>query len=171
MRYCVVSFFLQKPYFFCVYKFIYKDTSAMKLSSFAPSVAPSVVTASAPRATASSAPSPASQARSGKLAVGNQVGVSQQILWENLLSVFQDIRLARTALLKALSPKDQQRLQRRIAELKTKKNKVTPGEINAIFQEAIQRLQVSRNQILALYPGSKRVELQALPVRPGTKRR
>jgi hypothetical protein len=37
----------------------------MKLSSFAPSVAPSVVTASAPRATASSAPSPASQARSG----------------------------------------------------------------------------------------------------------
>jgi hypothetical protein len=139
----------------------------MKLSTFAPSV----VTASAPRATASSAPSPASQARSGKLAVGNQVGVSKQILWEKLLSVFDDIRLARTTLLNALSLKDQKRIQRQIAELKTKKNKVTPGEINAIFQEAIQRLQVSGNQILALYPGSKRVELHTLPVRPGTRRR
>ena len=88
-----------------------------------------------------------------------------------LLSVFQDIRLARTALLNALSLKDQKRIQRQIAELKTKKNKVTPGEINAIFQEAIQRLQVSGNQILALYPGSKRVELRTLPVRPGTRRR
>jgi hypothetical protein len=140
----------------------------MKLSSFAPSVVP----ASGPRATATP-PTPASQARSGKLAVGDQVGVSQQILWEKLLSVFQDIRLARTALLNALSLKDQRRIQRDIAGLKTqkKKKRLTQGEINAIFQEAIQRLQVSGNQILALYPGSKRVELRTLPVRPGTKRR
>ena len=139
----------------------------MKLSSFAPSV----VTASAPRTTASSAPSPASQARSGKLAVGGQVGVSQQILWEKLLSVFQDIRLARTALLNALSLKDQQRIQRRIAALKTNRKKPTSGQINAIFQAAIRRLEVSGNEILALYPGSKQVELRTLPVRPGTKRR
>ncbi len=65
----------------------------MKLST----LAPSVVTASAPRATASSPP-PASQARSGVLGIGSSQNVPAIRVWDRCKTVFGSSAAARKKL-------------------------------------------------------------------------
>jgi hypothetical protein len=122
----------------------------MKLSSFAPSVAPSVVTASAPRATASSAPSPASQARSGVLTVGYQT-LDPIEFWRACIGVFGNVEAAKRAIFKELGKTAKARLRGKKNSL-AKKNQLDDKTSADIYLG-----------ILRTYAKDNRFQLQLLP--------
>ncbi len=122
----------------------------MKLSSFAPSVAPSVVTASAPRATASSAPSPASQARSGVLTVGN-ITVGPIEFWRTCISVLGDVDSTKRAIFKKLGKTAKARLRSEKNRL-AKQKKLTEKNSAGIYLGILRTYANDNTLLLQLLP-------------------
>jgi hypothetical protein len=118
----------------------------MKISSFAPSV----VTASAPRTTASSAPSPASQARSGVLTVGNTVSEPAEFL-RRCINVFGNMDEAIKAIVNVLGKTAKTGLKNE-KKRSARRNSLTPAEIKKIYL-----------RILTTYAGDQRFQLQLSP--------
>ncbi len=118
----------------------------MKLSSFAPSV----VTASAPRVTASSAPSPASQARSGVLTVGNTVSEPAAFL-RGCIDIFGTMDEALKEISKVLGKGAR-------AGLRTKKNRLAKS--HRLTHQVTKDLYLG---ILRRYAGDQRFQLKLSP--------
>jgi hypothetical protein len=118
----------------------------MKISSFAPSV----VTASAPRTTASSAPSPASQARSGVLTVGNTVSEPAEFL-SGCMDIFGTMDEALKAISNVLGKGAR-------AGLKNEKNRLAKS--HRLTHQVTKDLYL---RILTTYAGDQRFQLKLSP--------
>jgi hypothetical protein len=142
----------------------------MKLSTFAPSVAPSVVTASAPRATASSAPSPASQARSGVLGIGSSQNVPAIRVWDRCTTVFGNPAGARKKLYRIFGKEAKKNINKAKTFL-SRQGRLTEEALNSLYIDTLKRYGSHNGIELVLLPGESKLVCRPLGENPSKKRR
>ncbi len=128
----------------------------MKLSSFAPSV----VTASGPRATATSPP-PASQARSGVLGIGSSQNVPAIRVWDRCKTVFGSYEAARKKLYHIFGKGAKANINN-AKSLLSKKGQLTEQTLNSLYIEALKSYGRHNGIELVLLPGESKLVCKTL---------
>ena len=137
----------------------------MKLSM----IAPSVVTASGPRATATP-PTPASQARSGVLGIGSSQNVPAIRVWDRCTTVFDNPAGARKKLYRIFGKEAKKNINKAKTFL-SRQGRLTEEALNSLYIDTLKRYGSHNGIELVLLPGESKLVCRPLGENPSKKRR